>query len=521
VLKSQLCFNFYIELTPEKQFLLIHDPDEIYNKRVEELERNLAKATSESLKEKIKTAIIELEYRFNDCKKETSSASSAKWKWTAAVVICALIAVVSILFIRSLYFSPLLFKGDRDQDQLSSFDLAAWLSIAVLPFDNMTGDPQQDNFSSGITEEIITTLSKLPEINVIDHNLTFLYKSKELDLQEIREKLGTHYVLQGSIRMAGERVRITAQLSDAVTGHHLWADRWDRDLYDVFAVQDDITMKIVTELVVILKAGEHARLFAKSTRNLEAFTMVLSGYHYFFEGTLDDTLRARQLCKKAIALDPEYVAAYALLADTYLKEVEQGGGKSRVELVDKAFNTIQKALVKDEFDALAHNILSRVYTFQGRLDLALAEAKKAVDIFPSSVECINWQGLVTMRLGRHEEAIKMFNRSLSLNPKDPSLSLIFLGLAHTELERYEDAVPYFEKFMLLKPKAVMESLTLSALYVAVGRDEEARAIVKKALNKDPTLTVNKVLQMITIEKEKEPSNSRQLLAEQLPKAGLP
>jgi len=520
VLKSHLCFNFYIELTPEKQFLLIHDPEDIYVKRVEELERNLAKASSESLKERIKAAIKQLEYQFDDFKKGKSKTRITTWKWSTALALVVLLATVVILVVKSFYFTPLIAKQDLNQDRMSLSDLTADVSIAVLPFYNMTDTPELDYFTNGITEEITTTLSKLPEVQVIDRSTTNRYQGNSVDVQDVRKKLGARYVLQGSIRKTDDRARITAQLSDAVTGHHLWADRWDRNIHDVFEVQDDITMKIVTELVVILKAGGHVRLFAKSTRNLAAFTKVMAGYHYFFEGSLDDTIRARRLCEEAISIDPNYVAAYALLADTYVKEVEQDAGKPRKDMLEKAFNIIDTALKMDDSDALVRNILSRVYTFQGRLDLALSEAQKAVDIYPNSVECINWQGLVLIRLGRYEEAIKQFNRSLSLNPKDPSLSFIFLGLAYTEMRRYEEAIRYFEKFLVLKPKSTLQSLHLAALYMAVGRDDEGREIVQRNLSKDPTLTISKVLQMGPSGKDKS-SNSKQLLADYLPKAGLP
>lgn len=521
VLKSQLCFDFYIELTPEKQFLLIHDPEEIYSKRIEELDRNLAKATSASLKEKIRAAIIQLEYQFNDYKRRKSALRSTTWKRAAAVVIVVLIAAAAIFLIRSLNFSSPFSKEGAHLSQLPIVDLPREVSIAVLPFENMTGDPGQDFFSIGIAEDIITALSNLPGIQVIDGSAASANNDKTADMQQVHQNLNAHYLLEGSIRKTQDRMRITAQLSDVATGLHLWADRWDRDLNDAFAVQDNITMKIVTEIVVIFQAGEHARLYAKSTNNLEAFTKVIQGYHYFFQGSFDDTLRARQMCEDAIAIDPGYVAAYAMLADTYLKETEQGSGKPRTQLVDKAFDIIQAAFAMDGSDALVHNILSRVYTFQHRLDMALTEAKKAVDLYPNSVECINWQGLVLMRLGRPEEAIKLFNRSLSLNPKDPSLSYIFLGLACTEIKKYEEAISYFERFLILRPKSVLESFHLAALYVAVGREEDARVIVKKALSKDPTLTVSKVLQMTAGIKEKGPSHSKQLLENQLPKAGLP
>lgn len=520
VLKSDLCFDFYIELSPEKQFILIHGREEIYRKRAEELERNLSKAGSESLRERIQADIVQLDHQYSESTKGKTAACTTIRRWAAAGVIMVL-AITSALLIRNIYFNPPLANNHFIEKQSPPAVFSGALTIAVQPFSNLSGDPQQESFSKGLAEEIVTTLSKLPGIDVIDSNSTFAYNEKTVDVKQVRKKIDARYVLRGSIRKTHERARISVQLSDAATGHHLWADRWDRDLDDIFAVQDEITMNIVTELVAALQSGAHVRLFARSTRNLEAFTKVLSGYHYFFQGTLDNTLQARQLCRGAIALDSEYVAGYALLADTYIKEIQQGGGESRWELANTAFDIIQTALAKDDTDALVHNILSRVYTIQGRFDLALAEAKKAVDIYPNSVECINWHGSVLRELGRYKEAIKKFNRALDLNPKDPSLSYVFLGLTYHDMQRYEDAITYLEKFMRLKPKAVIESLHLAASYEAVGRDEEARAIIKKVLRKDPTMTVEKVLRRVTSKKGKEPSKNKQLLSDQLRRAGLP
>lgn len=520
VRKSHLCFNFYIDLTSGKQFRLIRDPEKIYRKRAEDLERNLAKATSEKLKKRIGAATARLENQYNDFRKSQIAARTRTWGWTTACAILVLVTAVSILFIRKLYVSPPASGTDFSHNLSSPVVLPAIPTIEVLPFNIMTDDSRQEHFSDGLVEEIVTTLSKFPGIDVVDHDATHVNNGKTKDVLEARNQTAVRYVLQGSVRKTNDRVRITAQLNDAATGYHLWADRWDRGLHDALAVQDEITMKIVTELVASLQAGAHVRLFSRSTSDLEAFTKVLSGFHYFFQETLDDTIRARQLCREAIALDPEYVAAYALLADTYIKETQQGGGRSQEELVDTAFEIINAALAMDGTDALVRNILSRVYTAQGQIDLALTEAKKAVDLFPNSVECINWYGTVLGRLGRYKEAIKEFNRALDLNPRDPSLSYIFLGLTYRDMGRYEDAIPYFEKFMLIKPKAVMEYLHLAACYAAVGRDEEARVIIKKVLSKDPTLTVEKVLRRIPPKKEKKPSKEKQLLAEQLRRAGL-
>jgi len=197
-------------------------------------------------------------------------------------------------------------------------------SLAVLPFDNISGDPEQEYFSDGLTEEIITALSKVDKMFVIARNSTFSYKRKPVKVQQVGEELGVRYVLEGSVRKAGDRARITAQLIDALTGHHLWAERYDRDLKDIFALQDEITMKIVTALRVKLTEGEQARLYDRGTENLDSFLKVLQGWQRFFRFNRDDNFVARQMFEEAITFDLKNPSAYAMLAWTHQMDVWYG-----------------------------------------------------------------------------------------------------------------------------------------------------------------------------------------------------
>ncbi len=228
-------------------------------------------------------------------------ALRSQWQWAALAVVIVLAAALAIW--RGYFYSP---PGRVASVERMAFPLPDKPSIAVLPFVNMTDDPRQESFCDGLSEEIITTLSKIPKLFVIARNSTFTYKGKPVKVQQVAEELGVQYVLEGSVRRAGEQVRITAQLTDALSGHHLWAERYDRKPKDIFAVQDEITKHIITALQVKLTDGEQARVFSKGTKNLDAYMKVMEATWYSYQTTIEGNIRARQLAEEAISLDPNY-----------------------------------------------------------------------------------------------------------------------------------------------------------------------------------------------------------------------
>jgi len=255
-------------------------------------------------------------------------------------------------------------------------------SIAVLPFANISGDPEQEYFSDGLTEEIITALSKTSKLFVIARNSTFAYKGKPVKVQQVGEELGVRYTLEGSVRKAGDRVRITAQLIDATTGGHLWSERYDRDLKDIFALQDEITMKILTALRVKLTEGEQARVYDRGTGNLDSFMKVLEGNSYFFRFNIDDNTVARQMFEEAIALDPENPGACAMLGWTYLMDVWYGSSESTARSMEQASELAQKALALDDTLDYSHSLLGNIYLMTRQHEKAIAENERAVALNP-------------------------------------------------------------------------------------------------------------------------------------------
>ncbi len=365
-------------------------------------------------------------------------------------------------------------------------------SIAVLPFLNMSGDPEQEYFSDGITEEIITGLSNIRHLFVIARNSTFTYKEKPVKVQQVAEELGISYVLEGSVRKAGNRIRITAQLVDAITGHHLWAERYDRDLKDIFAIQDEITMKIVTALQVELTEGEQARLYGKGTENLEAYTKFLRAQKYFYKG---DFSLSRQMAKEAVELDENYPAPYVLLAWTHWFEARLGWGESSAESLKQAYSTSQKALTMDDTIPLVHAIIGGIHLYQRQHELAIAEGARAVALGPNNADVHAMMGHILRFAGSFEEAIDMTKKAVRLHPNYPSFYLMELAMCHYYLGKYEEAVAFAEQLRTLAQSRGEDNilwsshLILAINYIRLGREKEARAAATEVLRLFPSFSL--------------------------------
>jgi adenylate cyclase len=365
-------------------------------------------------------------------------------------------------------------------------------SIAVLPFLNMSGDPEQEYFSDGITEEIITGLSNIRHLFVIARNSTFTYKEKPVKVQQVAEELGISYVLEGSVRKAGNRIRITAQLVDAITGHHLWAERYDRDLKDIFAIQDEITMKIVTALQVELTEGEQARLYGKGTENLEAYTKFLRAQKYFYKG---DFSLSRQMAKEAVELDENYPAPYVLLAWTHWFEARLGWGESSAESLKQAYSTSQKALTMDDTIPGVHAIIGGIHLYQRQHELAIAEGARAVALGPNNADVHAMMGHILRFAGSFEEAIDMTKKAVRLHPNYPSFYLMELAMCHYYLGKYEEAVAFAEQLRTLAQSRGEDNilwsshLILAINYIRLGREKEARAAATEVLRLFPSFSL--------------------------------
>jgi len=372
-----------------------------------------------------------------------------------------------------------------------AFPLPDKPSIAVLPFDNLSGDPEQEYFSDGLTDEIIATLSCVPELFVIARNSTFTYKGKPVKVQQVSEELGVRYVLEGSVKKAGDKIRVTAQLIDAITGHHLWAKQYDRNLDDIFAVQDEITKNITMAMQVKLTEGEQARPAEKGTNNLEAYLKYLQANAYLRRPRIGSVALARQLAEEAIALDPDYAMAYVVLANVYISDYWIDTSKSQEQSLSGATELLQKAITLDDSNAKAHGLLGFVFSLREQHERALAQAVKAVELSPSSADSHFRLGKVLGFADKPEESIPEYKIAIRLNPIPPIIYFWSLGLAYAETGNYEEGIVWCEKAIRQEPDSLFARIMMTAVYSWSGRDEEARTEAYEVLKIKPNFSLER------------------------------
>jgi len=396
-----------------------------------------------------------------------------------------------------------------------AFPLPDKPSIAVLPFNNMSNDPKQEYICDGFTEQIITSLSKISGLFVIARNSSFSFKGKAIKVQHVAEQLGVRYILEGTIQKTGEKVRITSQLIDSIAGHHLWAETYDRELKDIFALQDEITLKILSAIGAELTKGERARIYAKGTKNLEAYITVVKGYEHFERTGKEENLIARKLAREAIELDSKYPSAYGLLGGTYLMDPFVGSTDSSKKSWKEAVKAFEKTLTLDETHAPANGGLAFVYGCQRQYDKALIQAQRTRDLNPGIP--IVQTGYVLVFVGRYDEAVEFFKKTIRHDPKAPTFYHLGLGHAYRGLERYREAIAAYEKAFERDPDYFMAHVFLAATYNLAGREEEARAEAAEVLRLQPKFSLDRLAKTLPY-KDKDYLN-RAITA--MRKAGLP
>ena len=389
-------------------------------------------------------------------------------------------------------------------------------SIAVLPFNNMSGDPEQDYFSDGLTEEIITALSKVPQLFVIARNSTFTYKGKPVNVKQVGQELGVGYVLEGSVRKAGDRVRITAQLIDATTGNHLWAERYDREIKDIFALQDEITMKILAALQVKLTEGEQARISSKGTDNLEAYLKVLQARESSCSFTREGNALARQMCEEAISLDPDYARTYYLLSLTHQTDLFLGVSKNPRQSMEKIKELAQKAIALDNSSAEAHRTLCYLYTMMRQYEKGIAEGERAVALDPNSADCHSMLGTSLHYAGKYKQAIDLLTKAVRLNPIPPTIYFLILGNAYQLAGMYEESILTYKKVLKRNPDHLFAHLRLAATYILVNREQEAKSEASEVLRIDPEFSIKTFLRTVPYKNQ----SDLELLQSSLRKTGL-
>ena len=389
-------------------------------------------------------------------------------------------------------------------------------SIAVLPFENMTGDPKQEYFTDGFTEQIITSLSKISSLFVISRNSSFTYKGKPVKVQKVSRDLGVRYVLEGSIQKSGSRVRINAQLIDATSDKHIWAENFDREFRDIFALQDEIILKILSALQVSLTAGEQARTWAEGTKSLEAYLKFLQAREYYIQQNRESNALSRRMAEEAIALDPGYANAYALLGATYMSDVYLGTGNPG-ESIAKAIEWNRKALALNGSLADARSRLGVLYSWSGRYEEGIAEAERGVELDPNSGQANLYLALVLRYAGKSKEAIPVIQKALRLEPIAPDIYQQNLALVYFQTGDCKEAVAACEKGLKRQPDNLSSRVIMAAVYGGCGKEKEARKEAAEVLRINPKFTVESYTKILPY---RNPAD-RERTAQGLRNAGLP
>jgi adenylate cyclase len=420
------------------------------------------------------------------------SPSSSKWHVVTSAVV-ALVVAIALIF----WFVPWEPGMEKALVDDTAVPLADKPSIAVLPFDNMSNDPNQEYFSDGVAEDIITDLSQLKNLAVIARNSSFTYRDKSAKAQDIGKDLGVKYLLEGSVRKAGDRIRITVQLIDTSNGHHLWAERFDRELTDVFAVQDEITERIVSSLSIQLTGDEQQQLAHNATNSFEAYDLFLQGQE--FRGfSKEDLAQAAATFNKVIKLDPSFARAYGTLAVVLNRQVFTGYSESPEESKERALELARKAVSIYPHSPHVQWALGYVYMYRQQFDKAAEALEHAILLSPSYADGYALLALIKNNLGQAEDAIGLLEKGMKLNPHYSWDYLYNLGRAHYALGHYEQAAEHLLQALERNETPSHPRLFLVASYVQLGQQDEAEWEVMQLEISHPEITLSHLQQTLPI-----------------------
>ena len=439
-----------------------------------------------------------------------------RWGWKAAVAV-AIILVGGALALWNFYFRPPPIEPASKEKM--AFPLPDKPSIAVLPFVNMTGNPKEDYFSDGLTEQIITSLSKSQRLFVIARNSTFVYKGKPVKIQKVAEDLGVRYVMEGSVQRSGDKVRITAQLIDALTGRHLWSERYDREMKDIFRLQDEITIQILKAMSIELTEGGQVRhwLTVKGgTTKLEALEKFYQASGLSHRGTKQGNDEARHLSEEAIALDPNFAWPYVTLGFTYFWDARFGWSESPSKSLQRAFELAQKALAQDDSNDAAHSLLASCYLLMRQYDKGIAEAERSVAINPNGAFAYMVLAGMVGCAGKWEESILYAKQSMRLSPVLGAEDYWILGQAYFMTGQYDESIATWKKALNANPDYMFGHLYLAMCYASMGRDTDSSAEAREILRINPKFNIESYAKTLPY-KDKE-DVEREMAA--LRKAGL-
>jgi len=374
-------------------------------------------------------------------------------------------------------------------------------SVAVLAFNNMSGDPEQEYFSDGISEDIITDLSTLSDLHVVARNSSFVYKKTTTPIADIAKALGVRHVLEGSVRKAGNKVRVTAQLIDSTTGGHLWASRFDRDLTDIFAIQDELTKEIVSALKLKLTVGEKDRLANKKREvNVQAFELFLRGREHAWAATRQGGVTGRDLLERAIAIDPDYAPAHAVIAISHVIDYANGFSSDPEQSLRLAREIAERAIAMDDGEPAAHLALGSAYMWTKDLDRAQLEAQRGLELSPNSVDALRMMAHIKIFAGDPKGALEILDTYMQRDPHYPGITLQFVADARFSLGEYEKAIEAIEKRLAQNPNSETAYALLAACYGQLGRAEECQKAWARTLELSPGFSMERRRRVLPFKK---------------------
>lgn len=374
-------------------------------------------------------------------------------------------------------------------------------SLAVLPFDNLSHDRNQDYFIDGITEDLITDLSQISSLRVIARNSVFTYKGQAVNIKEVARELGVSHVLEGSVRKVGNRIRVNAQLIDALTGHHLWAERFDRDLTDVFAVQDEVTDLITSALKLKLSDREKSELAKKYTYNVEAYDLFLQGQREFFKFNREGNLEARRLYREATVLEPNYARAFANLGWTYAREYQDGWSSNPYKSLKTAEGFVEKAVELDPNSSHVQWVLGQIMLFNRDYEGAMQAVRKAIELSPSNPDPKILLARILAFSGNSRESVRLIKEAMKTNPHYPMQYAMNLGIAHFANGEYDKAEVAFLEAINRNPDAQRVRMWLAATYANAGRIEEATWQFEELMLLNPYFSIENIEATIPLQDE--------------------
>jgi len=431
-------------------------------------------------------------YRVLSCSGAAHSVIKAKKKfpkkgvWIAASIVLILTAAFAGLYWKYFYLPT---PENVDPENNLSFDLPKGPSIAVLPFDNMSGDPSQEFLCDGLTENIISSLSLSSQLLVIARNSTFAYKGKSIDVREIGRELGADYVLEGSIQKTGNRIRVTVQLIDAKSGNHLHSERYDQEIDNIFTVQDDITMKVMTALSVKLGQGEQLRSQAEGISKLDISLKVLEARDYLFRMNKEGNSLAREKAQEVIEIDPNVSSAYLILGFTHLMDLWFGASQNQLFSFAKATEAARITLNLNDRNPNGHILAGNIFIIKREHEKAIAEMRRAIVLNPNSADAYNFLGYFFCLSGRPAKGIKFMKKALVLNPLPPTWYFHQLGHAYSSLGEYDEAIEAHKKSISIEPNNIFAHIGLTAAYSFAGLEKEAYQAGLEVLRIDPEFSI--------------------------------